>query len=187
MLLRRVCLLLYAGTLWLPLSEAGSVHSSDVQYNDGVYTVEMDMEIGAHVQPVRAIITDHANIHQVSELLIKSTLLDAPREGGIRRRLVSKICILFFCVELVVVEDVEEVGQNTVLTTVVPEMSDFRSGNSRWQIQSLDEMNSLLRFRYNIEPDFWIPPVIGPLVIKRKLSREARGTIEKIEALARRR
>lgn len=181
----RACLLLYAGLLWFPGSEAGTVRNSDVRYNDGVYSVEMDMEIEADIGAVRAIITDYADIHRVSNLLTGSSLMDAPEEGGIRRRLAAKICILFFCFKSEIVEDVEEVGRDTVLTTVVPEMSDFLSGNSRWNIRSLDEEHSLLRFHYDMEPDFWIPPVIGPLLIKRKLLREAEDTIEMIEALAR--
>ncbi len=98
------------------------------------------------------IITDYANIHRISNLLRDSSRLDAPQENGIRRRLVSKICILFFCFESEIVEDVEETGRNTVLTTVVPELSDFVSGNSRWHIQSLDQEQTLLRFRYDMEP-----------------------------------
>lgn len=181
----RICLLLYTGLLWFPGSEAGTVRNSDVRYGDGVYSVEMDMEIEADIDAVRTIITDYAGIHRVSNLLTESSLVEAPEEDGIRRRLVSKICILFFCVESEIVEDVEEVGRDTVLTTVVPELSDFLSGNSRWHIQNLDQEHSLLRFRYDMEPDFWIPPVIGPLLIKRKLLREAEDTIEMIEALAR--
>ena len=41
-----------------------------------------------------------------------------------------------------------------------------------------------MRFRYVMEPDFWIPPIIGPLLIKRSLLREAEYTIDRIEALA---
>lgn len=182
---RRACLLLYAGLLWFQVSEAGTVRGSDVRYDDGVYSIEMDMVIEVGVDAVRAIITDYANMHRVSNLLTDSSLVDAPAEDGIRRRLVSEICILFFCFESVIVEDVEEIGRDTVLTTVVPELSDFHSGRSRWYTQALDHDRSLLRFRYDMEPDFWIPPVIGPLLIKRKLLREAQDTIEMIEALAR--
>ncbi len=48
----RVCLLLYAGLLWFPVSEAGAVRNSDVRYNNGVYSVEMDMEIDAGIDAV---------------------------------------------------------------------------------------------------------------------------------------
>jgi hypothetical protein len=35
-----------------------------------------------------------------------------------------------------------------------------------------------------VVPSFWIPPVIGPWVIKRKMLEEGRETILRIEALA---
>jgi hypothetical protein len=177
--------LLCLGLLWSLAAAAGTVRHSEVSHADGVYRVEMEMEIAAPVESVRAIITDYDNLDRVSRLLTESALLQSPQPGGIRRRLVSRLCLLFFCFSSTMVEDVEEIGADTVLTRLVPELSDFRSGHSRWQTVPLDGGRCLLRFQYVMEPDFWIPPLIGPLLIKRSLVREAEYTIEKIEALAR--
>lgn len=181
----RACLFLFLVLSWSPAPEAGTVRDSRVHNDDGVYRIEMDLEIEADVDAVYGIITDYANMHRISNLLTESSVMETPEHIGIRRRLVSEICILVFCFDSVMVEDVEEIGGDTIRTTLIPEQSDFISGHSHWHIQTLDEGRSLLRFRYEIQPDFWIPPVIGALLIKRKLLREAEETIEIMEALAR--
>jgi hypothetical protein len=35
-----------------------------------------------------------------------------------------------------------------------------------------------------VEPDFWIPPLIGPWLIKRKLLSETLETVDNLEQLA---
>ena len=83
------------------------------------------------------------------------------------------------------VEDVEEIERKTILTRVVPELSDFKYGKSRWEVSAVDADHSRIRFSYEIQPDFWVPPLIGPYFIKRKLLAAARQTITRIEVLAR--
>lgn len=182
--MRRRLLLCCLGLLLAPVGQAGVLRQSDVQYRDGVYHVQMVMEIEAGFDSVRAIITDYGHMARLSRLISASSLVDAPG-GGIRRRLDCHMCLLFFCYDPVIVEDVEEVGVDTMITTVVPALSDFRSGRSEWRITSLGPARTLVRFDYYIEPDFWIPPLIGPLLIKSKLQGEAEYTINRIEALAR--
>ena len=40
-----------------------------------------------------------------------------------------------------------------------------------------------MAFRAEIEPAFWVPPVIGPYLIARELRAQARTTAEAIERL----
>lgn len=163
--------------------EAGQVEDSDVSYHDGVYRVVMAMEINAAYGKVRDIVTDYGNMARLSRLIRKSSLIEAP-DGGIRRRLKCHVCILFFCSNPVIVEDVHKENANTIDTLVVPELSDFKSGHSQWQITAPDAQHTLVRFEYVLEPDFWIPPLIGPLIMKSVLRGEAKYTINRIEQLA---
>jgi len=174
-----LCLVLLPGG-----AEAGQVQDSDVSDHDGVYRVIMKMEINAGYRQVRDIVTDYGNIARLSRLIRKSSLVEAP-DGGIRRRLKCHVCILFFCSSPVIVEDVHEVNAHTIDTTVVPALSDFKSGYSQWRITVVDASHTLIRFEYVLEPDFWIPPLIGPPIIRNMLLDEAKHTINRIEKLAR--
>ena len=41
-----------------------------------------------------------------------------------------------------------------------------------------------MTYRLTMEPDFWIPPLIGPWVLKQRLERGGSGAINRIERLA---
>lgn len=177
-------LLLCLGLLLAPVTQAGEVRDIEVRYHDGVYILDIDMELDAGFDGVRALITDYGHLERLSSLLTASSLVYRPG-GGLRRRLQTRICILFFCFKPVIVEDVEEIGRDRILTTVVPSLSDFRSGSSQWRLTATAPGHTRIRFEYRMEPDFWIPPLIGPLLIKSMLQHEAIKTINKIEQLAR--
>ncbi|MEJ2762292.1 MAG: hypothetical protein P8126_12430 [Gammaproteobacteria bacterium] len=177
-------LLLCLGLLLAQGVQAGEVLDSDVQHNNGVYRVEMVMAIAGSFDRVRAIVTDYDRLARLSDI-IKASSEEQVSGGGIRRRLKFHLCILFFCFSPTMVEDVEEIGTHTVRTTVVPLLSDFKSGGSVWQLTALGPDQTRVRVEYRLKPDFWIPPLIGPLIIKGELLKAAKQVINRTEKLAR--
>ena len=58
--------------------------------------------------------------------------------------------------------------------------SDLRHGYARVDMWQESEGTRIL-IRSEVEPDFWIPPLIGPWVIKKKLRSEALETVRNLE------
>ncbi len=54
------------------------------------------------------------------------------------------------------------------MITILPERSEMREGWATWDIEA-DGGGTLVRYVAEVEPKFWIPPVIGPLIIKAAL------------------
>ncbi len=173
-----VWFLLFSQPAW-----AGDIQSMEVEYENGVYRLDFDVIIDADLEAVRAIVSDYNQLSRLTDILIESTVLPSPDPDLIRRRMVTRACLLFFCMEAVAVEDVREMGI-FILTTIIPEQSDFKSGTTEWQLTESDNGKSRITFHGEQEPAFWLPPVVGPLWLKGKLEREAEKTIERIEALA---
>jgi hypothetical protein len=69
-----------------------------------------------------------------------------------------------------------------LVAKLVRQDSDLRSGNARWQLSDAKGKTHLL-FEARLEPDFWIPPLIGPLVVKHMLYTEAVDTVNTLERL----
>ena len=65
----------------------------------------------------------------------------------------------------------------------IPDQSDFRQGIVEWRIEPTDQEHSHISVYARLEPDFWIPPLIGPWIVKYVLRREALETIESLEKL----
>ena len=66
---------------------------------------------------------------------------------------------------------------------VDPEKSDFKYSDERWELVERKE-KTLLIYEFEMEPAFWIPPLIGPFYIRRALRAGAVDAVDRIEALA---
>jgi len=165
------------------LTAGGEVRQAAVQHEDGVYILALDVMLSAPFEAVYAIVSDYDRLYRISEVLVETRLLPDAGDGLRRRRLVTRTCILIFCFTARMVETVQESG-NAIFTRIVPGESDFKSGRTEWHVLPLDARHSRIRLYSELEPDFWIPPFIGPYLLKRKMLSEARKSIRRIEALA---
>jgi hypothetical protein len=66
---------------------------------------------------------------------------------------------------------------------IVPERSEFRSGRAIWKITAMGN-RSKLEYEATLEPDFFIPPVIGMSVIGKSMKNEVIYTFDRIERIA---
>lgn len=167
-----------------PAVAAGVVESARVAHDDGHYSLDLHMRIDSPPASVYALVTDYAGLERISPTIIESRLLEGAATGCQRRRLVTETCVWFFCFTATMVEDVAEIDEREIRATIVPDMSDYRSGTSSWQVNPAGAGSRII-FRATLEPDFWIPPVIGTWLLKEKMREEAERTVLNIEALTR--
>jgi hypothetical protein len=64
-----------------------------------------------------------------------------------------------------------------------PEKSDFHVSNETWEFEEEGD-GTLITYQLEMRPKFWIPPVIGPYVLKKKLRDDGAGALDRIEAIA---
>ena len=165
-----------------PASIAGVVEHAAVDQADGRYSLDLVMRIDSEPAAVYELVTNYAGLERISDTIIESEVITAA--AGIRRRLVTETCIWFYCFKATMVEDVRETDDRAILTTIVPTQSDYRYGESRWQV-SAAETGTRIHYTTTLEPDFWVPPVIGPWLMKQKMQSEAKRTLLAIERLTR--
>ena len=177
-------LILLCLTFFSITPSAGEIKSANVEHEGKDYRLNLVMEIDAGREEIVALLLDHENFKQLSEVMIESGLAQDAPEDKTRRRLVVKTCIAFFCFKVVMVEDIEQPFDGSILAIMVPEESDFNYGRTEWQIEPIGPDRSKINYSFQLQPDFWIPPAIGPFFIKRKMVREAKESILKMENLA---
>ena len=93
-------------------------------------------------------------------------------------------CILFYCFRVRALGDVVEHDQGLITASIIPGESDFSHGALTCQVEGSRTGGSRVHLSGTVDPAFWIPPVIGPYILRRKLVREAGAAIHRIEALA---
>jgi len=162
---------------------AGEVEQLDVEQHDGIYKIIMIFTAAAPVSAVRVVLTDYAHLSALNSAIVESEVLLARNENSTRVRTRTKDCILLLCADITRIEDVAGDGAGGFRATIVPGLSDMKSGLARWRFQSRKQVTRI-KFEARMEPAFWIPPLIGPLLIKHRLRTHLEETAENLERLA---
>ena len=172
--------------LWIgypPPVQGGKVIEASVEYADGRFTLHTDILIRVPAPQVRAILTQFENLPNVNRGIKAVEILSRTTEDQIRMKIQSEVCILFICLDYNWVQEVHMLPTGDIITYIDPTASDFREGWVRYRILAQNQQTRLL-MDAKLVPDFWFPPLIGPLIIKRKLRDEALETALGVERLA---
>ena len=174
---RRSALLLVV--LWSSAAAAGTILGSGVQHVDDRYQLFVTAHIDAPPQRVLHTITDYARLAAINPAFESSAVLRQDADSA-RVRTRIRVCILVFCKSVVQVQDLHYPGPLDIEATMVPGAGDFRAGVAHWSLLPSGG-GTQLQFHAWFVPDFWVPPVIGPWLIRRKLVQEVEVTMVHIE------
>lgn len=167
-----------------PLAHAADLAGLQVTETDGVYSISLVMQLQAPAQQVHRVLTDYARIYRLNPAIVESEILPAPDDGVVRVRTRLRDCVAFFCREIDQVEDVRELGTGELQATTVPALSSFRSGAASWEVLGQGD-HSQVSYQAEMEPDFYIPPLVGTFVVKQKLRQNTLASLARIECIAR--
>ncbi len=176
-------LVIFAGLWSLASAAAGELESVSVEQAGRGYKIEAVMQVRAKPETVMAILIDHKALADISDMLVR--VHASPGTTGVmRRRLNFHACLLSFCLPFQITDVVRHSGPNRIHSNIIPEQSDFSDGITRWTVEAAGKMQSRIHFYAEMQPDFWVPPLIGPALIKAKLTTEIRASIATIERMA---
>ncbi|MGH8612183.1 MAG: hypothetical protein ACREYF_09125 [Gammaproteobacteria bacterium] len=176
---------------WLLFFQASAAtHASEVRHLEvsahrGRYRVEIEVLINADQESVQNIVQDHNGLYRLSRIIRRSRDLGSLPGQLPRRELTLEACIRFFCMAPRMIEEIERQAHGDIITRIVPEESDFSYGGSHWRTWRVSAQASRIELNAELTPAFWVPPLIGPWVLKHKLRVAALETCERLERLAR--
>lgn len=162
---------------------AGEVLDVAVEQFGTRYVVDIDARFDVPADRLRALLTDYPNLGLVNDSIQRSEVLEtiSPRHHCVRTE--ARVCVALLCKTIVQVQDVSQLPDGDILATVRATRSDFSYGVARWQFHE-ESAGTRMHFRSEIEPAFWVPPLIGPWLIRRALQAEALESIANLERLA---
>ncbi|MHB1566095.1 MAG: SRPBCC family protein [Acidiferrobacter sp.] len=165
-------------------AQARLLQGPTVHVRGDVYQVTATFTVHASVQRVFGILTDYRQTRRLNPDVVNSRVVGTPTPGHTRVRLRIRSCLLFFCFHVHQTEDMTAVTDRSIHGVIVPQLSSFRSGYADWRLQPQGAHHTKLAFVTAIVPRFYIPPFIGPWLLRRKLSDEIRTTARRLTALA---
>lgn len=162
---------------------AGTTERAEIRFEGRTYSYTFTALLDGSSEAVRAVVTDYDRLGRINDDIIESRVLERYGPGHLKRVLRMKHCLLVFCFDFDFVETVEETGER-IATTIVPQESNFEDGVAEWRIEPVGERATRITVHATQTPGFWIPPVIGPFLLKRVFIKEINETCVNIERLA---
>lgn len=176
-LLRTVIVVFICFILPSPLLATEKNINITVDYSAGSYSTTLSAYIHATPNALFTLLTSYDQFNTFSRAIEKSELLS---NGNLLLELDT--CFFYICFEKkqTLKLSVSELSINGI---IVPEHSDFKYGYVKWLIIPNGEFSDI-QFSSEMTPNFWIPPFIGPLLLKHKLKAEAQYSIRLLEELS---
>lgn len=165
------------------LAGAAELRSVSVDRVDGHYLMRSEVWFAVGVEQLYAVMLDYDLGTQFSSVIVDSRNIAPDEQGRPRFFTRHKTCILFFCMNFERYGHVEFERHVTISATADPETSDFHVSREVWQFSQEGE-GTVLIYDVDLKPKFWVPPVIGPFVLKHKLVHDGSRAIHRIEAIA---
>lgn len=165
-------------------SSSAYLKKSSIEYRDKKFLYSFEAQINAHHERVLGKLHNFEQWDKLNDNISKSKVLETLPGKKIKRLLTLTQCIFTFCFNLKFVE-VVTFSKDKLEMNIIPGEGNFSAGQAIWETVPEGADKTLIRVSATLTPDFWIPPVIGPLVLERVFLKQISKTIKTIETLAR--
>ncbi len=170
-------------TLFLQSAAAAELRDINVGYDGEVYTVDSVVWFDAPQHAVYEVFADWDLSPQFSSAVVEARNIAAGEDGRRGYFVKNRGCFLFYCRSVERRGTVEATPVTELTAKANPAVSDFELSEERWTFHSEGD-GTRVNYSLRMTPSFWVPPFIGPFVIKRKLREDGGEALERIETLA---
>lgn len=165
---------------------AATIEDLEVERSRGRYLLEAEAELAASPESVYAVLTDFGDnrYSRISRAYKESRYLEPAADGTPLVYTRMEGCALWHCMSLERTERLETKAPHWIKSTTLPEGSNFKHSTSEWVLARHGD-NTKMTYKLEMEPDFFVPPVVGPWYLKRTLAQGGQRAVVRIERLAR--
>ena len=162
---------------------AADLHKVTVDLEDGRYKVVSVAWLDVSREELYKVLVDYDLFVKFSSSFVESRNQNPASTGkpGFYTRM--EACVIWFC------KSFERNGHLTlrppsdISSLADPARSDFDYSHETWHLVT-EGVGTLMTYTFDMDPSFWVPPVIGPFFMKRTLQRGGADAINRIEAVA---
>ena len=183
--LRKILVLVAFGVGYVSASMPATLRDVDVSRRQERYRVVADTHLAASPEAIYKVLMDFDGdrYHRISEIYKESSYLPPDSDGTPLVYTRVEGCLLRYCRSMSRVERLEVVTPQFIRSRTVPERSDFKYSLSEWTFEPEGD-GTRVTYLMEMEPNFWLPPFVGPWFLKRTLVKGAPAAIDQIELLA---
>lgn len=156
------------------------------------YFVESHALIDAPIEAVYDVLIDYDRLHELTSTFEETRIVDGAENE--EQRLVylrARGCVAFFCKTIIRYDRLELERPRDIVAVAVPAPDADVEGDeqavaysySHWELSEEEDGTHVL-YSMEMEPPFWVPPLVGPWAVKRKLASGAGDAAQRVEQRA---
>ncbi len=169
-------------------ASAAEVLRSEVHHRAAHFEVVFEVVLSAPHEAVQRLVTDYGNFSELSSTVVHSEVVARIADGRSRVKLILRPCLWLLCRRLVKVTDSYVSPAGDIVHVTLPKYSDFREARERLTVTpEAGGTQTRVLYRARLVPDFGLPPIVGPWLVRRQIVNELSATADQVEALARER
>ena len=164
---------------------AGAAQLRDVTVDrvDGVYVLRSEVWFDVGIEKIYGVFLDWDLSTKFSSVVVESRNVEPGEDGRPRYYNRNRACVWFFCMSFERFGYVSYEHLKFIRATADPEKSDFHVSDERWEFREEDN-GTVVVYDLKMKPKFFIPPLIGPAIMKRRLKSGSVDALDRIEAIA---
>ena len=168
----------------ISFANSAEILTIEINYEEGIYTMTSDVWFDAKIENIFEVYSNWDYSTQFSSAIVEARDIEPDTDGRPQFYVRNQGCILFFCKSFIR-QGYIEFEENAVLRAFTnPELSDFYLSNEQWKFNSY-KGGTTVSYSLKMSPKFWVPPGIGPYLIKQKLKTSGGEAVNRIEIIAR--
>ena len=162
---------------------AADLRDVTVKFVDDRYYLVSKAWFDASREDLFRVLTDYDLFVDFTSAFVETRNVEPDEQGRPRFFTRMEGCVLMFCKSMRRHGHLVLKPPNEIIAVADPEHSDFAYSRERWHLQP-EGSGTLMTYDFEMEPKFWVPPVIGPFFIKRTLREGGIDAVDRIEAIA---
>ena len=162
---------------------AAEVNWVEVERDGSHVDVHSRIVIDAPLPEVYAALLDYDQFARVGDTFAASHYIEPDVDGAPRIYTRTEGCIWFFCKTIERYARLEVQPEQKIVAIADPELSDAARSIETWTLVA-DGDTTIIEYRHEIDTGFWVPPLLGALIINRSVERGTRKAAGRIENLA---
>ncbi len=172
-----VCLLMFA------TAHGAEVSWVKVERDGSEVDIRSEFVIAAPVDRVHAALLDYDRFSEHGDTFAESRYVAPAADGTPRIYTRTEGCIWFYCKTIERTARLEVQANQTIIATAEPERSDAARSVESWTLTAQGNV-TVVSYRHDLDTGFFMPPLLGSLVINRSIKTGARKAAARIEAMA---
>jgi hypothetical protein len=168
---------------WSAPAGSADLQEVSVDFRDDRYHLESKARFAATREELYRVLTNYDLFEKFTSAFVETRNLTPDEDGRPRFFTRMEGCVLFFCKSMRRQGHLVLKPPHEIVAIAHPDGSDFLFSRERWVLEE-DDDGTVMTYYFEMEPAFWVPPVVGPYMIKRTLREGGIDAVDRIEAVA---